>query len=114
MIITAQLSPIPSRVLLPEIGFHPPPPACKDQRDCSWIVEEASRGVQTLAEYCDMWKDTSAAVKQCPQTCGFCKYMYLLVDCRQPRSDPPVKTAVGVERVKKQASSSSSSSSSKY
>ncbi|XP_027058601.1 ectin-like isoform X3 [Pocillopora damicornis] len=64
----------------------PAPVECKDERDCSWIPKElAKRPGETLDEYCSKHKNT-LAVKQCRNTCKFCKAPSPAV-CEDERTD---------------------------
>lgn len=45
---------------------------CKDERDCSWIETELAKYGGSLADYCELYKDT-APIKQCRKTCKMCK-----------------------------------------
>ncbi|XP_058954689.2 ectin isoform X3 [Pocillopora verrucosa] len=67
-------------------GEEPSPAECKDERDCSWIPNElAKRPGETLDEYCSKHKNTPA-VKQCRNTCKFCKAPSPAV-CEDERTD---------------------------
>ena len=45
--------------------------ACKDDRDCSWIVKNIGEG-EPLKKYCNTWKHKKA-IQECRETCKLCK-----------------------------------------
>lgn len=45
--------------------------ACKDDRDCSWIVKNIGEG-DPLKKYCNRWKQKKA-IQECRETCKLCE-----------------------------------------
>ncbi|XP_073232447.1 uncharacterized protein [Porites lutea] len=57
--------------------------ACKDDRDCSWIVKNVGEG-EPLKKYCNTWKHKKA-IQECRETCKLCQKAPSPIECDEPK-----------------------------